>query len=190
MNKPKVIITLFGLPFITLVIGFLVAIMFKTVTMQYSLLCTALILICGYAHKRVLDKNSEYQKLSMDIGSPISMVLYVKGLPDNIHQVIENIITANELVVCQCPKDPMLRDALKQYVYKRGGFCEFKKSKSFTLTGRPLGKRSLLLSYSTKGQLQDAISVLLERNWELYGQQGTEANLISRVYTQTMIYKP
>jgi hypothetical protein len=84
----------------------------------------------------------------------------------------------------------MLRRAVGENVYRMGGFAEFQTGDSFELSSKPLGKRSLILSYRSKETLQNSMSHLMQRGWRPYGEQGKESSLIDRVYTQTMLYGP
>ncbi|WP_445769025.1 hypothetical protein [Rheinheimera sp.] len=128
-----------------------------------------------------------------DLGGPMPSTLAIKGLPASFKEDIENAIAGNKLVVIGLPKKQkfnFLKTVLSKYIYTRAGFCEFTHSENFSMSFRPLDKKALLLSYHSKQSLQDAISILLKRGWQIEGSQSTESNLISMVYTQTMVYNP
>ncbi|MGI5310331.1 hypothetical protein [Rheinheimera sp. WS51] len=128
-----------------------------------------------------------------DLGGPMPTTVAIKGLPASFKEDIENAIAGNKLVVIGLPKQHkfnFLKTVLSKYIYTRAGFCEFAHSENFSMSFRPLDKKALLLSYHSKQSLQDAISIMLKRGWQIEGSQSTESNLISRVYTQTMVYNP
>lgn len=128
-----------------------------------------------------------------DLGGPMPTTVAVRGLPSSFKDDIEKAISENMLLVIGLPKAHkfnFLKTVLSKYIYMRAGFCKFTHSETFSMSFQPLDKKALLLSYRSKQSLQDAISILLKRGWQIEGSQSTESNLISRVYTQTMVYNP
>ncbi|WP_240224562.1 hypothetical protein [Rheinheimera hassiensis] len=128
-----------------------------------------------------------------DLGGPIPTTVVIKGLPASFKEDIEKAISENKQIVIGLPKKHkfnFLKTVLSEYIYTRAGFCEFTHSNNFSVSYRPLDRKALLLSYHSKQSLQDAISTILQRGWQIEGSQSTESNLISRVYTQTMVYNP
>lgn len=140
---------------------------------------------------RIRTKKDYPLKIKADLGGPMPTTVAVKGLPSSFKEDIEKAISENMLLVFELPKAHkfnFLKTVLSKYIYMRAGFCEFTHSETFSMSFRPLDKKALLLSYHSKQSLQDAISILLKRGWHIEGSQSTESNLISRVYTQTMVY--
>ncbi len=179
-----------GLPLNTVLGSVALSVAASYLVGPYVVAYTCLTLLAALGHQLVIKRDRDYQKLSHSVNGPIPLHIYVKGLPDNIYEKIELLIESNQLVSIRCPMNRLLRKALSEGVHARGGFCEFILADEVELSGRPLGKRSLLLSYRTKKQLQESMSEMLQRGWTLYGEQGVESNLIDRVYTQTMLYEP
>ena len=190
MKKLKLVVSIMGLPQNTVLGSVALSVAAYYLVGPYVEVYACLTLLAALGHQLVIKRDRDYQKLSFSVGGPIPLHIYVKGLPDNIHAKIELLIKSNQLVAIRCPMNRFLRDALSERVHVRGGFCEFIVADEVELSGRPLGKRSLLLSYHTKEQLQESMSAMLQRGWKLYGEQGMESNLIDRVYTQTMLYEP
>lgn len=142
---------------------------------------------------RIKTKKDYPLKIKADLGGPIPTTVAVKGFPSSFKDDVEKAISENMLLVFELPKAHkfnFLKTVLSKYIYMRAGFCEFTHSETFSMTSPPLDKKVLLLSYHSKQSLQDAISILLKRCWHIEGPQSTESNLISRVYTQTMVYNP
>lgn len=189
MKKTKVILTIMGLPADTIAIALFISAGAFYFIGPYLTFYASASFIAGAVHLMLIKRDGGYQKLNLDIGGPYT-TLYVKGLPDNTHEKIESLVESNQLVSIKCPDQKYLRIALRQHVYNRRGFSEFTESDHVEFAGKPLGKRTLLLSYRSKETLQNSISSMLNRGWQLYGEQGTESNLIDRVYTQTMLYEP
>ncbi|KIF53054.1 MULTISPECIES: hypothetical protein [Vibrio harveyi group] len=188
-DNTKVVLTIMGLPADTIAIATLMSVAAFYYVGPYMLIYATATICIGLVHLMLIKRHGGYQKLNFDLGGP-KMSLYVKGLPDDIHSRIESLIESNQLVLIKCPEHKFLRIALTQFVYNRGGFSELSKAECVELLGKPLGKRTILLSYRSKETLQNSISTMLQRGWKLYGEQGTESNLIDRVYTQTMLYEP
>lgn len=131
--------------------------------------------------------------IKADLGGPMPTTVAVKGLPSSFKDDIEKAISENMLLAIGLPKAHkfnFLKTVLSKHIYMRAGFCDFTHSENFSMSYQPLDKKALLLSYHSKQSLQDAISILLKRGWQIEGSQSTESNLISRVYTQTMVYNP
>ena len=190
MKKLKVVDLIMGLPRDTVLGSVVLTVVAFYLLGPYVEVYACLTLLAAIGHLLVIKRDRGYQKLSYNFGGPIPMQIYVKGLPDNLHAEIESLIESNQLVAIRCSNNRCLRQALSEYVHVRGGFCEFIEADEVQLSGRPLGKRSLLLSYRTKEELQHSMSAMLQRGWKLYGEQGMESNLNDRVYTQTMLYEP
>lgn len=150
------------------------------------------LLTVAYFIRKQIRKNYPIN-IPVDLGCPMPTTLAIKGLPNSFKNDLEKLISENKLVIFGLPngaKYNYLKTVLSEYIYIRSGFCEFTHSETFFVSSRPLGKQALLLSYHCKKSLQDAISIMLQRGWQIKGSQSTESNLISRVYTQTMLYNP
>ncbi|MDA0152342.1 hypothetical protein OH460_08510 [Vibrio sp. Makdt] len=186
----KVIPAFCGFPTNTLFLAISLAIASYFLIGPYTLIYVFFALTLIYGHCFFIRLDGHYEKLSCDLGGFFPHYLYIKGLPDNFFSDIEVIIETNQLVGIHCPKNKLLRIGLRQHVYGHGGFSEFFDGEDVTLSGLPLGNRTLLLSYRTKEKLQCAISTMQNRGWKMHGEQGVEANLIDRHYTQTMMYEP
>ncbi|USD58831.1 hypothetical protein J4N45_09850 [Vibrio sp. SCSIO 43140] len=147
-------------------------------------------IIVAMVHGLIIKNNKDYQKLMFDFGGGMPPYLYVKGAPDNLDKKVMSLIGSNQLVCIRCPKHVALENALFNMVTKHGGVCEFIRSDRIEIFGKPLGKRTVLLSYRSKKTLENSISIMQQRGWDLYGEQGVETSLLDRVYTQTMVYEP
>lgn len=142
---------------------------------------------------RIKTKKDYPLTLKADLGGPLHTTVSVKGFSESFKDDIEKAISENKQLVIGLPKAHkfnFLKIVLSKYIYMRSGFCEFTHSENFCISSRPLDKKALLLSFHSKQSLQDAISIMLKRGWQVEGAQSTESNLISRVYTQTMVYSP
>jgi hypothetical protein len=142
---------------------------------------------------RIQTKKHYPTNIAVNLGGPWPTTVAIKGLPNSFKNDLEKLISENKLVIFGLPnrsKYNYLKTVLSEYIYIRSGFCEFTHSETFSVSYRPLGKQALLLSYHSKHSLQEAISIMLQRGWQIEGSQSTESNLISRVYTQTMLYNP
>lgn len=151
----------------------------------------ALLTVAHFIRKQI--KKNYTITIAVDLGGPMQTTVAIKGLPNSFKNDLERLISENNLVIIGLPniaKYRYLKRILSEYIYIRAGFCEFTHSETFYVSSRPLGKQALLLSYSSKQSLQNAISIMLQRGWQIFGPQSTESNLISRVYTQTMVYNP
>jgi hypothetical protein len=185
----KSIFLIFGMPALVIILATMLSVAFSYYV--YPALFTCLIISCvaAYIWRKVL--SSSYPLiLSINVGGPIDHKVMIRGVPINALEQIRETVEKNRLVVLTLPKDNFLRIAFNQKIYQMGGFVEFKTGHTFALSDKPLGKRILLLSHRSKAQLQCAISHLLQRGWQLYGDQGTESSLVDRVYTQSMLYDP
>lgn len=185
-------ITIAGIP-ITAVIAltaspFLLSYYFYPLTLTYFL---ALLPVAYLI--RIKTQKSYPITVKADLGGSILTTVAVKGLPESFKDDIEKAISENMLLVIGLPKASkfnFLKTVLYKFIYTRAGFCEFTHSENFCMSYRALDKKALLLSYHSKQSLQEAMSIMLKRGWQVEGAQSTESNLISRVYTQTMVYNP
>ncbi|KZX82419.1 hypothetical protein A3715_34140 [Oleiphilus sp. HI0009] len=124
------------------------------------------------------------------MGGQIQQEILVRGIPETFLEEVDDLIESNKLLIIGCPKNWALRKAISDRVYNKAGFVEFQLSDELSIDHKELGKRAVLLSYRAKKTLQDAISHLMNRGWNISGEQGIESNLIDRVYTQRMVYEP
>lgn len=150
------------------------------------------LLTVAYFIRKQIKKNYPIT-IAVNLGGPMPTTVAIKGLPNSFKNDLEKLISENKLVIFGLPngaKYNYLKIVLSEYMYIRSGFCDFTHSETFFVSSRLLGKQALLLSYNSKKSLQDAISIMLQRGWQIEGSQSTESNLISRVYTQTMLYNP
>lgn len=185
-NKVLWVPICFGLPAFHAAFGFAIAVILGgsyNITLPLGLMIVAVLIIY---RKYALDEYST--KIPLIAGGPYSYLI-VKGLPDGVLESILKVVDSNQLVSITMPQDKMLRACFKRYISIKGGFVEFIEGIEFKLEGKPLGARCLLLSYRKKSELQDAISHLLSKGWKIQGEQSVDANLIDRVYTQTMLFE-
>lgn len=200
MNNPTLIksqsvdftITLAGIP-IPAVIA-LIASPFLLSYYLYDLTFVYFLAMLPVAYAIKVKTQKDYPlTVQADLGGPMPTAVSLKGFPSSFKDDVEKSISENMLLVLGLPKSNkfnFLKAVLSKYIYTRSGFCEFTHSENFSLSLRPLDKTALLLSYHSKQTLQDAISIMLKRGWQIEGHQLTESNLISRIYTQTMVYNP
>jgi hypothetical protein len=185
-------ITCAGFPILALLaIIFLPILLSKYVYPATTLYFLSLLAVAYFSRKQI--KKNYPITIDVNLGGPFPTTVAIKGLPNSFKNDLEKLISENKLVIFGLPnksKYNYLKNVLSEYVYIRSGFCEFTHSETFFVSSRPLGKQALLLSYHSKKSLQDAISIMLQRGWQIEGSQSTESNLVSRVYTQTMLYNP
>lgn len=185
----KVQLSVMGLPvnslFSLMVFSFILSYYFAFPGLVVYLCVSA---VLSYAYKRYFLK--EYVSLSYNAGYPMDHQLLIKGLPLNFLKEINSLIESNQLVEISLPQNIHLRKAISQYVYNRMGFVEFYTSDTIKVQGKNLNKRAFLLSYRNKSTLQNSISILMNRGWDISGELGMERSLLDRIYTQRMVYTP
>ena len=133
MNKSKIktIICIMGIPLSWFALATCVASLCSHVFYSGAFIIYALIafLTCYVCKKMFL---TEYVLFPFDMG--LMHQLFVRGLPENLFNEIQNVIESNRLVVLDCPDNPFLRRALSNFVYKKGGFIKFNSSDEIRLT--------------------------------------------------------